>query len=446
MLIKSRREFLRTGLRSISALGAASALGHFGRMNAFAANNPNYKALVCVFLFGGNDGHNTVIPISTTKNQYSDYFGARQSIALPQAQLLPVAAGSDTYGLHPKLTGIQSLYQQGKAAILANVGMLVQPIADRQALLGGAPVPINLYSHSDQQSQWQTSVASGISSTGWGGRLADLVKPMNGGSQYPAVVTTGSGGIFCNGVVTDPTTVPPTGAIGLNFNSSAARSAGAQQLLSFDNGLQLVQAANTTVKHGDDYAALLNAAINSAPQFGGFAATPTASQLKMVARIISVQSQLGLSRQIFFVTAGGFDTHGTQVSQQDALLAEVSAAIAAFYAATASIGMDQQVTTFTTSEFGRTLMPNTGLGTDHAWGSHHFVVGGAVAGAQMYGKFPLLQMGGQDDANGRGAMIPGTSVDQYGATLAKWFGVGAGNLASVFPNINNFNPDLGFLG
>ena len=411
MLIKSRREFLKAGLKSVSALGAAGALSHFGEMNAYAAANPNYKALVCVFLLGGNDGHNTVIPVTTTKQNYSQYYGSRPSIALPQSQLLTIPAGSDVYGLHPRLAGVRSLYLQNKAAVVANVGMLAQPIANRTALLAGAKVPVALYSHSDQTSQWQSSVYTGISSSGWGGRVADAVAGLNTSSQFPEVVFTGAGGLFCAGVSTAPTSVPPGGAIGLNYGSLTRNSA-AQQLLTFDNGLKLVQAANGILTRGNSNAAALNAALATAPTLQtAFPSTGTANQLKMVARLISIQSQLGLNRQIFFVTLGGFDTHGTEVSMQDGLFAELDPALTAFYNATVELGVSQQVTTFTCSEFGRTLMANTGGGTDHAWGSNHFVIGGAVAGGAMYGAFPLLANGGQDDANGRGAMIPGASVE-----------------------------------
>ncbi len=450
MLIQSRRNFMRIGLKSVAALGAIGAMGKFGEMNALAAGG-NYRALVCIFLAGGNDGHNTVIPIQTAAQNFALYQNARGAVGLAQASLLPVVTKSnDTYGLHPRLTEMQTLYQQGKAAILANVGMLVQPIADRNAYNAGAPVPSNLFSHSDQTTAWQTSIPTGLSSSGWGGRIADALQTQNAGAQFPAIVSTGGCGLFCTGAQTLPTTVPPTGAITLSgIGSNVARQQGMQQLLSFDNGLKLVQAANGIVTRGQNYATVLNGLLAAAPalhtQFP--ASNPLAAQLQMVARIIGVQSQLELNRQIFFCQLGGFDTHGGQLAIQDSLLQQLSQAASAFYLATQELGADQQVTTFTTSEFGRTLMPNSSGGTDHAWGSHHFVLGGAVKGGDMYGSYPVLALGGQYDATGRGALIPTTSVDQYGATMANWFGVGAGNLSAIFPNIGHFgSSNLGFLG
>lgn len=445
-----RRDFLRQGLRSVSTLGALSALGGFGEMNAVAAG-ANYKALVCVFLFGGNDGHNTVIPVATAQQTYTNYQNSRLGVALPQGSLLPIVTkGNDTYGLHPKLTELQTLYQSGKAAVLANVGMLSVPIVNRQNYLSGNyPVPANLFSHSDQQDQWQTSVPNGLMTTGWGGRLADAVQSMNAGAAYPPVVTTASCGMFCSAAQNYPTTVPPSGAIGLSgTQNNAARQQGVQQLLQFDNGLKLVQASNNTVSRGISNAQLLNNAVLSAPSMQTpFPNTPLGNQLKMVAKIISVQAQLGLSRQIFFCTLGGFDTHSSQLAIQDALLAQLSPALNAFYNATVEFGADQNVTAFTSSEFGRTLMPNSSGGTDHAWGSHHFIVGGAVKGGDLYGQFPLLALGGPNDANNRGTLIPTTAVDQYGATLAQWFGVSPGSLGGIFPNLAPFSAasNLGFL-
>lgn len=436
--MNTRRGFLRMGLGSMVAAGA---------MNAFAAGS-DYKAIVCVFLNGGNDCHNMVAPIQTALQNYSAYYTARPGLAIPQGQLLPVSDGNDVYGLHPQLGGLQSLYTSGKLAILPNVGMLVQPIANRQTLFNGAPVPQNLYSHSDQTDQWQTAVPTNLSPTGWGGRLADFMVPTNAGAAFPSLIATGGGGIFCTGGATYPATVPPSGAIGLNtLSNNQARALGAQQVLQFDNGLQLVQAANGVTNRGVSHAALLNNVLLSAPSIPSFGAGTLAAQLRMVARIISVRSQLGISRQVFFCSLGGFDTHSAQLAQHDSLMQQLGAAIAGFETALQGLLVDQQVTLFTASEFGRTLMANSSAGTDHAWGGHHFVTGGAVLGGKLYGTFPLLALGGPTDATGRGALIPGTSVEQVGACLAKWFGVPDPSMGSVFPNISKFpGAGLGFMG
>lgn len=445
----NRRDFFKAGLSSVTALGAAGMMGKFGEMNALAANNTSgYNALVCIFLLGGNDGHNTVIPISTGLQNYTQYSSVRQSLALPQASLNPVMMkNGDVYGLHPELKELQTLFNQGNAAILANVGMLNVPIKGRQAYLSGAPVPANLFSHSDQQNQWETSIPNGLSSSGWGGRLADLYA--NPAAKFPSVATTSNCGLFCSGSLTFPTTVPPSGAISLNAYNDAALQNGQQALLNFDNGLSLVQAANGVVNRGQGYATTLNGMINSVNLATPFPASQIGQQLNMVAKLIALRNQLGLNRQVFFCTLDGFDTHGGQLGIQDSLLQQLSPAIMALYSSLGNdLGVQNQVTIFTNSEFGRAAVPNSSGGTDHAWGNHHFVIGGAVKGGDMYGTYPSLALGGPDDANNSGTMIPTTAVAQYAATLANWFGVTDPNsLAQVVPTIGNFaTPNLGFLG
>jgi uncharacterized protein (DUF1501 family) len=458
MYIPSRRAFLRDTLKSVTAMGAMGAMSKFGEINALAAGGAGYQALVCIFLSGGNDGHNTVVPISTAQQNYSLYLQGRHSLALPQASLLPIVNGSDTYGLHPSLVEIQGLYNQGKAAVLANVGMLVQPI-DRTAYNtnNSAIVPAALFSHSDQSSQWQSAIPNGIASSGWGGRITDLLQSQNSGAIFPPITTTSSCGLFCTGQQTFPASVPPpipgvsgpTGMATLSAVQNApATLAGMQQLLTFDNGLQLVQAGNGIVTRGNTYANTLTALLKNVTLKTQFPANnPLAAQLQTVANVMSVRSQLGLTRQIFFCQLGGFDTHGGQSAIQQQLLQQLSQAVLAFYQATQELAADQSVTTFTASEFGRTLTPSGTDGSDHAWGNHHFIIGSAVKGGQFYGNFPLLALGGNYDANTRGTLIPTTAVDQYGSTLAQWFGVAAGSLPSVFPNIGNFSSNkLGFLG
>jgi uncharacterized protein (DUF1501 family) len=447
MLIRSRREFLRGAIQSVSAVGALGALSKFGEMNAMAAGT-NYQALVCIFLSGGNDGHNTVIPIQTAQQNYSLYQSGRAGLGLAQASLLPINNGSDVYGLHPMLPEIQGLYNAGHAAVLANVGMLVKPV-DRTAYNTNntSILPNALFSHSDQASQWQSSIPTGLGSTGWGGRMADLLAPSNAGATFPAMTSTNGSSLFLTGQQSFAANVPAGTATLLSVRNSA-RAAGLQQLLTFDNGLQLVQAANGTLGRGNSYSNALSGALAGATLTTQFpAGNPLAAQLQTVARIIKVRGALGLSRQIFFCQLDGFDTHGTQLGIQATLLQQLSQAVLAFYQATQELGVDQSVTTFTASEFGRTLTPNGSAGTDHAWGSHHFVIGSGVVGGKFFGQFPLLALGSQYDANNRGTLIPTTSVDQYGATMAQWFGVGQGSLPAIFPNIGNFTSNnLGILG
>ncbi len=451
MHIRSRRQFLKSTVKSVTALSAMGAMAKFGEISAFASPaGPGYQALVCIYLAGGNDGHNTVIPIATAQQNYSLYQQNRPNLALSQGSLLPISDGADTYGLHPSLPEIQALYSQGKAAVLANVGNLVQPL-NRTAYLtaNSAIMPNALFSHSDQSSQWQSAIPNGIASTGWGGRMADQLLSQNSGAVFPPIVTTTSCGLFCSGQQSAAATVPPGGMASLNAVQNApATAAGMQQLLTFDDGLQLVQASNSNISRGNAYANTLTGLLANVKLTTTFpAGNPLAAQLQTVARIMSVRGQLGLTRQIFFCQLGGFDTHSGQSQIQPQLLVQLSQAVGAFYQATVALGIDQQVTTFTASEFGRTLTPSGVDGSDHAWGNHHFIIGGSVQGNQIYGNFPLLSTGGSQDANNRGTLIPTTAVAQYGATLATWFGVNSANLPAIFPNISNFqNPTLTFLG
>ena len=459
MLIRSRREFLRDTVRTAAALGATSMLSKFGAMNALAApTSGGYQALVCIFLSGGNDGHNTVIPISTAQQNYSLYAQGRQGLALAQGSLLPIANGNDVYGLHPSMPEMQQLYNQGTMAVLANVGNLVQPL-NRDAYMTNnlAIVPSALFSHSDQSSQWQSAIPNGIASSGWGGRITDLMQGSNSSAVFPPITITSDCGLFCTGQQTFPATVPPPisgnpGATGMatitGIQNAPATAAGMQQLLTFDNGLQLVQAGNAVITRGNNYANTLTGLLQTSSLTTVFPANnPLAAQLQTVANVMSVRSQLGLTRQIFFCDFGSFDTHGLQLETQQALLQQLSQAELAFYQATQELGISQNVTTFTASEFGRTLNPSGTDGSDHAWGNHHFILGGGVKGGTFYGNFPSLVLGSENDANNRGTLIPTTALAQYGATLAQWFGVSQANLPSVFPNIGSFSAsNLGFLG
>jgi uncharacterized protein (DUF1501 family) len=451
----TRRRFLGSAVKSAAALGM---MGSFGRMNAFASSG-SYQALVMINLYGGNDGHNTVIPISTAQQNYSAYSAVRGPLTLPQTSLLPIADGTDTYGLHPSLRETQLLYNLGKVAILPNVGNLVQPLTLAQFNSNdSAIVPAALLSHPDQTSQWQSGDPTGASTNGWGGRTVDQLGLDTSSFPVIADVSSSGGGCleFCNGVQSLPAGVPagvvgasgpPTNVAALDVASGSAAYNGQQQLLSFSNGLTLAQAGNDIMSRGSRQATTLSALLQSNRIKTPFPqGSLLANQLYTVANVMAVSSQLGLTRQIFFCQLCAFDTHDKQMTVQQGLLQQVDQAVGAFYTATLELGIARNVVTFTTSEFGRTLSPS-GTGTDHGWGNHHFVIGGSVAGGRMYGTFPELQLGNSQDATGRGVYIPTTSLAQYGATLAHWFGVGSDNMAAVFPNIGNFQTsNLGFMG
>ena len=442
----SRRSFLTTG---VGAIGWAGALGRFGLMTAAAQTSPDYRALVCVFLNGGNDGNNLIVPLDASG--YADYSSARGGLKLNTSSLLPITAttGNAAYGMHPGISRFQGLFQQKKLAVIANVGMLLRPITRSEYQQKTVAIPESLFSHSDQQNYWQGATSSDSYRTGWGGRVADQVKTINTGATLPAALSMSGNSSFCEGLDTRPGTVIPGATSGLTgFDDSTegrARRQAFEDLLTFDLGFSLIQTASTTMRDGIELATQIDRA-SSASLTTLFPSTALGKQLEQVARIIKTRGDFGVKRQIFFCTLGGFDNHTNQLSDQDYLLRDLSAALGAFYDATLELGVSDSVTTFTESEFGRTLQNSTGGGSDHGWGSHHIVLGGAVKGGDLYGRFPTLALGGPDDTANRGVWIPTTSMDQYGATLASWFGVTASGLTTVFPNLSRFTPaNLGFL-
>jgi len=452
----TRRSFLRQACcAAVGATGMLSALSQLRLIGAMAADSlpTDYKALVCLFLQGGNDTNNVIIPYDTA--DYNLYAAARTVLAVPQSQLLQIspAAYSDgrTYGLHPSLPEVQALFGQGKIALLANVGTLVQPTTLAQ-YNAGTGLPPQLFSHIDQQTQWQSSVPDQPFTTGWGGRLADLVNSMNTNNQLSMSISLTGNNSFQVGNTVAQYAVSPSGAIVLTGSSNSAGSVAGinykaqTDLLSIPESNLFQTAFGGLTSGAITDSQILNTALNGAAALQTvFPSSTIANQLNMIARLISAGPSLGLKRQIFFAQLGGWDLHASQVADHGPLLAEISAALNAFYAATVELGVANQVTTFTASDFNRTYNTN-GTGSDHGWGSHGIIMGGAVNGGDIYGHMPSLEIGGPDDT-GRGRWIPSTSVDEYSATLATWFGVSAANLSTVLPNIGRFaSPSLGFMG
>lgn len=445
----SRRGFIRVGAASVGSL----ALRPFGLLPALAQSASNYRALVCIFLFGGNDSNNTIIPMDDAS--FQAYTSIRGSVALSAAELTPTvySASNAPYAFHFKLPEIASLFSSKELAVVANVGSLVQPVTRAQYQAQQAPVPVNLFSHPDQQTQWQTSIAQGNSPTGWAGRVADYIESQKiNSTDFPVFFSVAGNALLGTGATTQPVAVAPGGTLQLaGFNSSAASQArwnALNSLLTLDSGVSLAQAANNTLANSiNDATALTQALAKGTKLKTTFPNTPLALQLQQVAQIIQVASYLGMTRQIFFCSLTGFDTHAGELEAHNALYPELSQAMSAFYQATQELGVAENVTTFTESDFSRTFQPTTTDGTDHAWGSHHLVVGGAVQGGQIYGSFPTFELGGPNDTDTRGRWIPTISIDQYGATLASWFGIPDTALPTVFPNFPNFGSQkIGFFG
>ena len=470
----SRRKFIGACCASVGATGMLSALAQLRLIGAVAnpdngtlttpgiaaAPQPDFKALVCLFLAGGNDANNLLVPTDATT--YAAYAAGRGVLSLPQNSLLPITPKTSdgrAWGLHPAMPELKSLFDQGKFALLANVGTLAYPTTQAQYNARSVPLPLQLFSHSDQQVEWMSSVPDRAFTSGWGGRLADLTNAFNTNPRVSMSMTLNGQNSFQVGKNIAQYAVGTGGAIaltgaGTGTSVNGLRTAAMNDALAAQNANLFETAFGGMTTNAVTNSALLSSVITGTSPFAAQFAnlnSSLAQQLHMVARLINAQSQLSLKRQVFFVRTGGFDLHDNQVvigntvsGAHANLFRDISTSLNAFYNALSSVGAQNQVTTFSASDFGRTYNTN-GDGSDHGWGSHHFVLGGAVNGGDIYGRMPTFAINGPDDT-GRGRWIPTTSVDEFSATLAKWFGVSATDLPVVLPNIGRFaKPDLGFM-
>jgi uncharacterized protein (DUF1501 family) len=450
----SRRAFLQRGAAlSIMAGATPWALNLAAMGEAAAASATDYKALVCVFLYGGNDYANTLVPYDQAS--WDSYNSFRSNLALARSALAgtvlaPSVAlpGGHQYALAPGLAPLMPIFGAARMSVLLNVGTLVQPTTKAQYTGQSVLLPPKLFSHNDQQSYWQASSPEGATS-GWGGRMGDLFASGNGNATFSCVSVSGNA-VFLAGKSAVQYQVTPTGSVpvaGIKsplFGSSAC-SAALQGLMTaprvhlFEN--EYARVSKRSIDANDQLTAALSG-VNLTTAFP--TGNSLADQLKMVARMIAARNALGAKRQVFFVSLGGFDTHSALLATHPGLMATIGDAVAAFYQATVDLGVANQVTTFTASDFGRTLVSNND-GSDHGWGSMHFVLGGGVLGGSYVGTPPVIAHGGPDDV-GQGRLLPALSVDQLGATLGRWFGVSATDQASVMPNLRNFSTtDLGFM-
>lgn len=472
---QSRRQFLRTA--SMASMAGFYVSPFFVELNSLAAmaqgsGTSDYRALVCVYLQGGNDGHGTVI--ATDPGSFAAFTAARQGapgLAYPMSELLPIMLKTPqsgrTFALNPSLTGVQNLFNAGRAAVIANSGTLVVPSTKAQINNNSVPLPDSLFSHFDQTAAWQ-AISSNLGSServGWGGAVADAIEAMNmnSNSMFTCISTCGNA-LFLSGQSSFQLNVTPAGPIPIYGLTQPPFGGGAA-----NNPLQAVLSAEENNLFSQEYEIVIQRSIQAQAQLvtamapagvGGVANppqyldpmsnkltdNPLAASLQTVARIISGRAALGVNRQIFYVQLGSFDTHNNQAQIHAQLLTQLGAAFEYFDGVMVNMGLSNNVTAFTISDFGRTLTSNSN-GTDHGWGSHHFVVGGAVNGQDMYGTYPVV---GANQANdlGAGRLIPTTSVEQYAGTLAKWFGLSDGQVRDVFPNFGNFgsSPYLGFMG
>ncbi len=465
----SRREFLRIASAVGTVAGSATpwALNLAGIGAAAAQTAPaDYKALVCIFLFGGNDHSNTIVPFDQPSYDLFE-MGRRQagqagtSLAVARNTLLPLNATTPTanpslsgraLAMRAEMSGLRALYDQGRLAVLANVGPMIVPTSMAQYRARSVPLPQGLFSHNDQQSTWMAGAREGAR-IGYGGLLGDMFA---GSNQYQNFTCMSAGGtsVFLSGRSTAQMQIGNNGGVQIGaFNNQTlfgGQNVGTmlRGIMTADRGNTFEKDYNTINRRAADAATALNTALTGFPAnvapFAGLPNTGLGNQLRSISRIIAARSALGARRQVFFASIGGFDQHSGLAAGHGPLWLQINNAMTAFYTALETLGVHNNVTTFTASDFGRTLDSN-GQGSDHSWGAHHLIMGGAVRGNETYGIWPDTVLRGPNDV-GRGSLLPTTSVEQYAATLAKWFGVSDASMNDVVPRAANWSTlDLGFL-
>jgi uncharacterized protein (DUF1501 family) len=461
----TRRKFL--GTAGCAALGSTTFLSSFtslGMMNSLASPRPllggapppeDYRALVCILLAGGNDSFNMIVP--TTAEQYGEYAVTRSNLALPSGDLLTLNYTDNNgvnYGLHPSMPEIANLFNTGRGAAIANIGTLIEPVTQSQVWEGTAPLPLGLQSHADQVRHWQTSIPQSRSAKGWGGKVADILAAGNSNQDISMNISLAGTNLWQAGNTVDEFTITKNGSVGIdiledNDPFAVLVGEGIQNILdqTYSDVLKQTYADKVKVSQNQhDVFTQALAALN--PLTTEFPNNNFSKQMKMIAESIAIAGDLGMARQTYYIKLGGFDNHGELLNNHADRMSILSAAIGAFYESMDEIGMSDQVTTFTISDFARTLTSN-GFGTDHAWGGNAMVFGGAVNGSQIYGQYPSLALGNSLEL-GNGVLLPEISTDEYFAELALWFGVDPSYLADIFPNIENFytpgsDSPIGFL-
>ncbi len=461
----NRRKFL--GTASCAAIGTTtffSTLFNLGMANAAAARTAkqanaatgNYKALVCILLAGGNDSFNMLVP--TENSAYADYATTRSNQALAQNTLLnltPLGGSAPPLGVHPAMPEVQQLFNAGRLSFISNIGTLIEPTTLAQYNNGAVTLPLGLFSHADQIQQWQTSIPQSRSAYGWGGRMADILQSMNNNQNISMSISLSGRNVFQSGNTTAEYTIKPSGTGSIGINGYDGPSAIDQIKTSAVSSLMEQQYTDIfkktyadVVSNAQDTHELFSSAISGVNLNTTFSPSYLSQSMNMIAKTIAAKDTLDVCRQTFFVTFGGWDHHDELLNNQNAMLAVVSQALNEFNTAMEELGLANDVTTFTISDFARTLTSN-GNGTDHAWGGNVMVMGGSVNGGQIFGEYPTLALDSSLDV-GNGVLIPTTSTDEYFAELAQWFGVSNTDLQNIFPNLLNFyspstSPPIGFM-